>query len=243
MIDSWRFEFARASQSDRGPFPFGFVQLNSVGRPNAFTAADVSPAYAHPLQLGDSFAGLRWAQSGGYGYAPNPRLVNTFMAVVLDTPQASNTGMGPYSVHSIFKQPTGARLAAGALATVYGGPPQHTGPIPTAASIDAHGSVAVIFGGFSTGFEVRQRAGFEVYTSDLGWRNATIGSTVVHPVGDAGGPTATIRLAGVHPNTSMIRYLWRSNPCPLLNCSIYSDGSFYKLPAAPFWTTVAGAVQ
>ena len=41
------------------------------------------------------------------------------------------------SVHSIYKQPTGARLATGALATVYSetGEQDHTGPVPQRAGV------------------------------------------------------------------------------------------------------------
>ena len=32
------------------------------------------------------FPGLRWAQTAKYGYVPNPRLQNVFMAVAMDLP-------------------------------------------------------------------------------------------------------------------------------------------------------------
>ena len=39
-----------------------------------------------PLSPVFGYAGLRWSQTAGYGYAPNPAMPNTFMAVSYDTP-------------------------------------------------------------------------------------------------------------------------------------------------------------
>jgi hypothetical protein len=75
------------------------LQLNAVGVPHLQPAAHCASAgcldpFATSKSVG--YAPLRWAQSAGYGYAPNARQKNTFMAVVLDTVEKQNTGMGNY---------------------------------------------------------------------------------------------------------------------------------------------------
>ena len=147
------------------------------------------------------------------------------------------------SVHSIYKQPTGARLATGALATVYNetGEQDHTGPVPQRATVDASGEVTIVFGGFRSGFEVRNdgaEGGFEVYGNGA-WHNATIKRSW-ESAAPVAGPTATVALEGSWPKSSYsyVRYLWHSTPCALLNCPIYSDGSYYKLPASPFFASL-----
>ena len=74
------------------------MQLNGNGVTPTFTnppeapGGDFSPAYG--------FAGLRWSQTAGFGYAPNPAMPHTFMAVALDTP---NPDGGVYNVFDITR--------------------------------------------------------------------------------------------------------------------------------------------
>ena len=227
MIDDWRAQFHRANNETHPVFPFGFVQLNSVGPPD--WKPDTAGAAAPLNESG--FPGLRWAQSASYGFAPNPRQTRVFMAVVLDTPTADpdGDGMGNYSVHSRFKQPTGARLALGALSTVYGIGQPHTGPVPRSARNDA-GIVTIAFAGLAPddALEVRHTFGFEVFDPAAGaWANASIAT--------AEGGRNSVTLAGSWKGASHVRYLWESDPCPLLECPLYSQGTAYKLPASPFW--------
>jgi len=42
------------------------------------------------LTNGFGFTGTRWAQTADYGYAPNPQMHNTFMAVALDLPDTTS---------------------------------------------------------------------------------------------------------------------------------------------------------
>ena len=194
------------------------------------------------------------------------------MAVVLDTPCVSNAsgvdrwgnvncggtsskspkGYGNYSVHSIYKQPTGARLALGALTTVYnltsnGG--FFSGPVPHGAPrlSPSTGEISVVFGSYGCGFELRNNGssghGFEVLNGSA-WVAAAIASS--HGDGDdegrsqtAVGPTTVVTLAGHWGSTaSHLRYLWHSTPCALFDCPLYSDGSSYKLPASPFFLAI-----
>jgi sialate O-acetylesterase len=84
MIQDWRSRWSDGTTGETsGTFPFGFVQLNSVGS---------APVYDDPQDTKDDlspksgYAGLRWSQSASVGYAPNAAMPNTFMAVSVDTP-------------------------------------------------------------------------------------------------------------------------------------------------------------
>jgi hypothetical protein len=59
------------------------------------------------------YGGIRWAQTAGYGYTPNPQMPNVFMATSVDTPDVPHAN-GPhapgFNVHSPFKQPTAGEL-------------------------------------------------------------------------------------------------------------------------------------
>merc|ERR1711904_348583 len=91
------------------------------------------------------FAGLRWSQTAGYGYAPNPRMPKTFMATILDTPNPTG------GVHSAFKQAAGARLARAGLAVAYG-MKMDTSAGPWVESITrGAGSVVIKIKGLGTG--------------------------------------------------------------------------------------------
>ena len=62
------------------------------------------------------FPGVRWSQTAGYGYVPNKRLQDVFMAVAIDLGDPDS----PYgSVHPRDKQDVGTRLATGARSVVY----------------------------------------------------------------------------------------------------------------------------
>ena len=62
------------------------------------------------------FPEIRWAQTANYGYVPNDRLKNVFMAVAIDLGDPQS----PYgSIHPRDKQDVGFRLAQSARAVVY----------------------------------------------------------------------------------------------------------------------------
>ena len=62
------------------------------------------------------FPVIRWAQTANYGYVPNKRLQNVFMAVAIDLGDP-NSPFG--SVHPRDKQDVGTRLMLGARSVVY----------------------------------------------------------------------------------------------------------------------------
>lgn len=91
------------------------------------TAGVCSTTYNHAIlfqlaptgndnQTVGGFPIIRWAQTANYGYVPNDRLKNVFMAVAIDLGDPTS----PYgSIHPRDKQDVGYRLALSARAVVY----------------------------------------------------------------------------------------------------------------------------
>ena len=81
----------------------------------------------------DGFPVIRWAQTADYGYVPNTRMKNVFMAVAMDLGDPTS----PYgSIHPRDKQDVGARLALAGRAIAYGDTAvYYSGPIATAAKM------------------------------------------------------------------------------------------------------------
>merc|ERR1719182_580981 len=117
MIRDWRSQWFAGTGGLTSPsFPFGFVQLDAVGNSPAYTGR-TDATHGDPYSTEWGYAGVRWAQTAGFGYAPNPRLPGVFMAVSLDTPDGGTKRPhdNGYNVHSPFKQPAAARLSRAAL--------------------------------------------------------------------------------------------------------------------------------
>jgi len=73
MIADWRSKWQVGSLGETAAdFPFGFVNLAPWINPN------------------NAPAGIRWAQSAGYGYVPNPAMPNVFSSISIDL--TDNTG-------------------------------------------------------------------------------------------------------------------------------------------------------
>ena len=131
----------------------------------------------------------------------------------------------PRDVHPADKRPIGERLAAWAMADVYGQPGPATGPLPVKAVADATGRVTVAFkatgGGLATNDGQPPRH-LEVAGPDGQFQRATAtiagDALVVEPVGQA--PRGGIRT---------IRYAWRPFPDPPVNLTGQTG-----LPATPF---------
>jgi sialate O-acetylesterase len=228
MIQSWRDAWHKGTLGEASlTFPFGFVQLSNWG--NA----------SNPPVPGEPTAVVRWGQTAGYGYVPNPKLPKVFMATAIDL-GAPEGGCGRDTwpglcIHPGYKQEVGRRLALGARDMILG----HTdaywmGPVFASASVaaPAHGIKVTFRDLGSGGLQVRSPDGFEVSKDGEAWWPATV-EHLEKP--------ATVILRSDIPghlgqNSSYsVRYLWSQNPCThphyaIGNCSIYSDG----IPAAPF---------
>ena len=86
----------------------------------------------------EKFAWLRWKQTAGYGYAPNDRQKNVFMAVAMDlgNPQS------PYaSAHPTDKKDVGERLATASLAVAYGKHVYYSSPLVSKIDLQKKGNV------------------------------------------------------------------------------------------------------
>uniref|UniRef100_A0A8C5QMY8 Sialic acid acetylesterase n=1 Tax=Leptobrachium leishanense TaxID=445787 RepID=A0A8C5QMY8_9ANUR len=119
MIENWRQSFHEGSsgQTDRH-FPFGFVQLSTCQKSR-------DP---------DNYPVIRWHQSADYGFVPNQKMLNTFMAVAMDLGDEKS----PYgSVHPRDKQTVAYRLYLGARAVAYGDKSaSYKGPFPERMDVD-----------------------------------------------------------------------------------------------------------
>lgn len=80
-----------------------------------FKYLQLAPTETSNVTVG-GFPVIRWAQTANYGYVPNKRMQNVFMAVAIDLGDPTS----PFgSVHPRDKQDVGTRLATGAMAVVY----------------------------------------------------------------------------------------------------------------------------
>lgn len=253
MVADWRRKWAGGSGADP-TFPFGWVQLNSNGAAENWTAAKTSknqPSADDPYGAWrPGFSSIRYAQT-----AATHELSNTFQAVVLDTP------VGNGWVHSPFKQPVGARLARAALATAYktqdvysnitaiatlaGGPSAKSVLITVRAGGSNDGSSVGGEGegegmGAEVEVDVRSKYGFEVLGNDSQWHPTPL----VQQVGCVGQVAAsgcsssssssgsaasnTLMLTNVPEGAVAVRYLWYTTPCSMdqYKCPVY-----VKVPA------------
>uniref|UniRef100_A0AAV2IZY9 Sialate O-acetylesterase domain-containing protein n=1 Tax=Knipowitschia caucasica TaxID=637954 RepID=A0AAV2IZY9_KNICA len=112
MIDNWRTGFHKGSGGQTEiEFPFGFVQLST---------------YEHS-STDNGFPEIRWHQTADYGFVPNFRMKNTFMAVAMDLPDDTS----PYgTIHPRDKQDVAYRLTLGAQAVAYNNFSTFNGPFP-----------------------------------------------------------------------------------------------------------------
>ncbi|XP_064159862.1 sialate O-acetylesterase-like [Anguilla rostrata] len=212
MIDDWREAFHTGSGGQTAlDFPFGFVQIS--------TSAKSSKSYAFPI--------LRWQQSARYGYAPNPRMKNTFMAVALDLPD----GRSPWgSIHPRDKQDVAYRLTLGARAVAYGEKGvAFQGPFPAKVLLDGDSlnvtyTQAVSVTNSSSVFEVCCTQEKKPCNSSSTWLPA--------PTVQWGRSYVQLSVSGCKDVVSGLRYAWRDWPCDFKACPVYSADR--ELPAPPF---------
>jgi len=223
MIRDWRQKFNAGSQGQTDAnFPFGFVQLSAY-RDN--------PAYTK------RFPGLRWAQTAGYGYAPNPAMKNVFMAVAMDLPDFTS----PYGqIHPRYKQEIGRRLALSGLKIAYGKDiSRFHGPLPSSIVKKTDSEIEIEFEKGAVRLDFRNGNGYQVCCSPRGetsckdsegtyWKTA--------PAKLKGLSTVVIdsSVCSSRHKPQGVRYAWAESPCPLLQCSLYSNKLENSLPTPPF---------
>ena len=145
LIASWRKAWSASPGTTDPLAPFGLCSLSTDDSEGA----------------GD-IASFRWAQSGSYGVAPNPRMPNVFIAhghdladvwvgcgdhpqtrqcPGCDTADPDHSCLTPFymgpGIHPRLKKPFGQRLAASALVAAYGWPGPLTGPTLSGCSAPA----------------------------------------------------------------------------------------------------------
>ena len=254
MIADWRLQWSRLSNGTTSPsFPFGFVQLNGNGATPTFNNPPEAPGGDYSAAYG--FAGLRWSQTAGYGYAPNPRMPNTFMAVAMDTPNPTG------GVHSGFKRPVGSRLARAGLAQAYSVPVKGlTARVASVGKVTGSsdgggdgggGTVTVTLSGAggAGGVALHNDTGFEVLVRP---NTSALGQWFSTPI--IGHTATTVTVGNVPAAALRIRYEWYGNACglSLFGCAVYTnvaplpggfDGALPFLPLAPFVAAIPSAAK
>ncbi|OWF52495.1 Sialate O-acetylesterase [Mizuhopecten yessoensis] len=146
MISDWRAKFHSSHGQNDPSFPFGFVMLGA-------NEADMTKF--------DGFPEIRWHQTADFGYVPNSKMVNTFMANAMDLPDFLNS-VG--SIHPGDKQDVARRLVNASLAVAY----HHTdivyqAPLPTGYKVDTEPrTLELVYNNGSEALQLRNNVGFEV---------------------------------------------------------------------------------
>ncbi|KAJ8280937.1 hypothetical protein GJAV_G00061270 [Gymnothorax javanicus] len=212
MIDDWRTAFHLGSGGQTAvDFPFGFVQISTNVKSSE----------------SDNFPALRWQQTAGYGFAPNPRMKKTFMAVALDLPDDKS----PWgSIHPRDKQDVAYRLTLGARAVAYGekGVP-FQGPFP--ANIQLSGDSLNIT--YTQAVSVTpSKSIFEICCTQEKKPCNSTSTWLAAPIMNWGSSNVQVSVSLCKNVTSGVRYAWRDWPCDFKACPVYSANR--ELPAPPF---------
>ncbi|XP_071958438.1 sialate O-acetylesterase-like isoform X2 [Antedon mediterranea] len=214
MIDDWREKWYEGTGglTDK-TFPFGFVQL--------CTSNSVKPG------LIGNYPILRWHQTADFGYVPNSRMENVFMAVSIDLPDPASI-YDP--IHPRYKQEVGYRLSLSAREVVY----QESyvtgsGPFPTKFAL-TNDTLTIAYDNGKANVAVVNNDGFEINCCPTAalcdvWYPSLI-------VSQKSASLITLKHNCTTGVANQLRYLWREYPCTYKNCSIYSVDN--KLPGAPF---------
>uniref|UniRef100_A0AC11BYR4 Sialic acid acetylesterase n=2 Tax=Ovis aries TaxID=9940 RepID=A0AC11BYR4_SHEEP len=210
LIDDWRQTFHDGSQGQTERlFPFGFVQLSS---------------YLFGEAPNDGLSQIRWHQTADFGYVPNQRMPNTFMAVSVDLCDR-NSPFG--SIHPRDKQTVAYRLHLGARALAYGEKLIFQGPLPQKIELLADKGLLNLT--YSQPIKVQRRDDkiFEVACcSDrqCEWLPA--------PMDTFSTQTLALSITSCHDSPAALRYAWTPWPCEYKQCPLYHPTS--TLPAPPF---------
>ncbi|XP_016059871.1 PREDICTED: sialate O-acetylesterase [Miniopterus natalensis] len=211
LIEDWRQTFHRGSQGQTERlFPFGFVQLSSV-----LTDANSD----------DGFSQIRWHQTADFGYVPNKRMPNTFMAVAMDLCDRDS----PFgSIHPRDKQTVAYRLHLGARAVAYGEKTlTFQGPLPE--KIERLADKGLLSITYSQQILVQRQDDkiFEISCccdDQCKWLPA--------PMNTFSTRTLALNISSCDGALVALRYAWTTWPCEYKQCPLYHPSS--TLPAPPF---------
>ncbi|XP_007950328.1 sialate O-acetylesterase [Orycteropus afer afer] len=210
LIEDWRqtFHYGSQGQTERF-FPFGFVQLSS---------------YLSKTSKND-FPQIRWHQTADFGYVPNARMPNTFMAVAMDLCDR-NSPFG--SIHPRDKQTVAYRLHLGARAVAYGEKNlTFQGPLPE--KIELLVSEGLLNLTYYQKIQVQRQDNkiFEISCCtdhQCKWLPA--------PMSTFSTWTLALNINSCLGTVVALRYAWTTWPCEYKQCPIYHPSS--TLPAPPF---------
>ncbi|XP_059786127.1 sialate O-acetylesterase [Balaenoptera ricei] len=217
LVEDWRQTFHDGSQGQTERFfPFGFVQLSS---------------YLSGATPNDGLPQIRWHQTADFGYVPNLRMPNTFMAVAMDLCDR-NSPFG--STHPRDKQTVAYRLHLGARAVAYGAKLTFQGPLPQ--KIELLGDMGLLNLTYSQPIQVqRHNKIFEISCcSDhqCKWLPA--------PMDTFSAQTLALNVKTCRDSLAAVRYAWTAWPCEYKQCPLYHPTS--ALPAPPFTAFITNQI-
>ena len=223
MIDAWRELFS--SNSNTAPeAPFGFVQLASN----------------QPDSQGLGFPVIRWHQTADYGYVPNDRLKNVFMASPLDT--YDNKEGYPGGIHPRYKQIVGERLAIAGIYVAYGmqeEPYRPYGPLPVSVDLNRVDMLIRVTYEDDIVYDNTEISGFyyceesplncDDTNSVALWNEVAKGAVMQYD-----SKTLSISIAFTTEEFSLA-YAWRETPVKrYLGLPVYGDEQHFSLPSPPW---------
>jgi len=156
MMSEWRKEWHVGTGGATDPnFPIGFVQIGPYSSTGTGPSGNSDKAFE-----------IRMGQTADYGYAPNKRWPNSFMATAFDLANPPKTNCISGCVHIFNKQAVAHRLAVSARNTVYGEKKLvFSGPRVSAVKAAGANAVTVEYGGVGMeggGLKMRGQYGFDV---------------------------------------------------------------------------------
>uniref|UniRef100_H2Y181 Sialate O-acetylesterase domain-containing protein n=1 Tax=Ciona intestinalis TaxID=7719 RepID=H2Y181_CIOIN len=220
MINDWRDKWLEGTrgQTDK-KFPFGFVQISTT------TESDRPNDGQYPV--------IRWRQTANYGYVPNEKMRNTFMAVAMDLADNDSPTGG---IHPRDKQTVAARLLLGSMRVAYGRKDINPdGPLPQSAVHTPAGYVVLSYQDDQP-LVVTKQQDFAIFDVEVCCDGEC--SMVVAPIASYSNRHVildTRKCLEKGDSPKFIRYAWALTPCEYKKCSVYNTRG---LPGPPFYIEV-----
>ena len=223
MMKEWRKQWNVGTDGATDlHFPIGFVQVGPL------SGVDV------PMMTNnsDSFL-IRMGQTAGYGYAPNQRWPNSFMATAFDLSNPMGTHAFWGNIHIFNKQAVAHRLALSARNMIYNESLVYSGPRVIQAVVnDATNQLIVSFDVIGTegkGILLRGRFGFEISSNGKVWERLNVTSNTK--------TTVVLNKTGTTTDVQFVRYAWEDG----LSVFNHTGPAVFNgegLPATPFLINV-----
>ena len=215
MINDWRANWHISTNGSTNPnFPFGFVQI-------ANAATETASVGGYPV--------LRFRQTADYGYVPNDKMSNVFMATAVDL-----VDNGPDPIHPRYKQDVGERLALGALNLGYKKPVEYSAPhINTVTFANSVATISFVSEFTPISFNVVNKNGFEVCCNNANCGIDNLNSWIQITDFNVQQDRVILNVPANCASLQIVRYAWRQKPCEFKACALYSSRS--NLPVAPFY--------